>query len=87
MQETIADLVANVRQMSPGVTVQHTIAEDSDQDSDDVQSPTATESQIKIDRLFPEKWRIVEHFNSKLVKDVFKYHGVLAAVFNVKLEM
>lgn len=86
MRETIADLVANVRQMSPRVTVQHTIAEDSDQDSNDVQSPATIDSQIKIDRLFPVKWRIVEHFNSKLVKDVFKYHGALAAVFNVKLE-
>lgn len=55
MRETIADLVADVRQMSPGVTVQHKIAKDSDQDSDDVQSQTATESQIKIDRLFPKK--------------------------------
>ena len=46
-----------------------------------------SEKQTKVNSEFPISWRIVENFDSKLVREIIATYGNLAALLHIRLEM
>jgi len=70
-------------------------SEDSEQEIEEIEIESGdthndngrSEKFIKIRNEFPMNWRVVENFDSKLVREILGTHGNLAALLHIRLEM